>query len=217
MNFAEAKQLILKHAEGAPSETPSTLLESLRPYRGIQDRHFLEILEALVTVAPELNSGATVDREIVHALWDLCCTSRAWTRGPIEPMFHGRRFISGEEKQMLDEWIGIIESCTLRLLRGGEIPIVFMGLPWYLNKYQWGDRAAFLAPAFISLLPEYFDSESIDASDDVIELCTALATMTSAKEPILRALRGIQERATHLEIRAAVSRAIEQLTASPPG
>lgn len=217
MNFAEAKRLILKHAEGAPSETPSTLLESLRPYRGLQDRHFLEILEALVTVAPQLNAGATVDREIVHALWDLCCTARAWTRGPIEPMFHGRRFISGEEKQMLDEWIGIIEECTLHLLRGGEIPIAFMGLPWYVNKYQWGDRASFLAPAFIALLPEYFDSESLDVTDDVVYLCTALATMTSAKERILQALRDIQERESHPEIQAAVSRAIEQLSASPPG
>lgn len=217
MNFAEAKRLILKHAEGAPSETPSTLLESLRPYRGIQDRHFLEILEALVTAAPQLNAGTTVDREIVHALWDLCCTARNWTRGPIEPMFHGRRFISAEEKQMLDEWLGIIESCTLHLLRGGEIPIVFMGLPLYVNKYQWGDRAAFLAPAFIALLPEYCDSESLDATDDVVYLCTALATMTSAKEPILRALRGMQERATDREIQVAVRRAIEQLSASPPG
>src|SRR3954469_770712 len=93
LTTVEARQTLLRHSEGAPADTPTTLLETLRPYRGIRDEHYLEILHALATLAPELRTAGAVDREVVHSVWELCRTARAWTRAPPEPMFDGPQFI----------------------------------------------------------------------------------------------------------------------------
>ena len=98
MDVSGAKAALLRHLECMPED--DTLLGWLRPYRGVQDRHLTEILHALLVVAPELNGPAAVDRGLVHAVWELCRTVRAWTLGPHEPMFHGRQFIAAASRRL---------------------------------------------------------------------------------------------------------------------
>jgi hypothetical protein len=143
----------------------------------VQDRHLAEILHAILAVSPELN-GAAVDRVLVHAVWELCRTVRAWTRGPHEPMFHGRHFIPPAEKRRLDDWVDQVESITLSLLRGSPVSLAFFGLPWYIAEWGFGPRAAFLAPLFTGMLQELAE-EGADA-DDEINLCRALGSMGPA-------------------------------------
>src|SRR4051812_7634805 len=144
MDLVEDKALLRRHCDSGPED--DTLLGWLRPYRGLERRHLTEILHALLVAAPALSEPASVDRGLVHSLWDLCRTARAWTRGPHEPMFHGPRFIAPAEKRLLDSWIDEIESTSLSLLRGQPAQFALLGLPWYVVEWGLGSRAAFLVP-----------------------------------------------------------------------
>ena len=214
MTPAEARQTLLRHAVGAPAETPTTLLESLRPYRGVQVEHLLEILHALVVVAPGLHGGDAVDREVVHSLWELCRTARAWTRGPHEPEFHGLRFIPPDEKATLDRWIGEIEHATLLLLRGEEEWLAFLGIPWLLTPHRLAARATFLAPLFEEALRQTHEDEAdsgVCDPDDGELLCQSLAEMGAAAASALPLLRRVHSDTRFPTVRAAASEAIEAL------
>lgn len=214
MTQAEAKSTLLRHAEGAPAETPATLLESLRPYRGIRVEHFLEILQALVVIAPALRSDPTVDREVVHAIWELCRTARDWTRGPHEPMFHGREFIPASEKKALDEWVDAFESITLYLLRGEDESLAFMGVPWLVARHRLAPRATFLAPLFIESLRQLHEDESdsgVLEPDDGEALCQLLAEMGSAAKGTIPVLRQVQSNTRFAALRAAAAGALRAL------
>jgi hypothetical protein len=208
MDSAEAKAVLLRHQGGEPEE--DTILGWLRPYRGVNDRHLAEILHALLVAAPCLNGPTEIDRGLVHAIWELCRTVRAWTQGPREPMFHGLRFISPAEKRRLDSWTDQVESITLLLLRGRAISMAFFGLPWYVVEWGLGPHAAFLAPLFTEMLQELGEEESND--DDKINLCRALASMGSAARGAAAVIHTVGERATHSEVKGAAAEALRAIT-----
>lgn len=219
VDVAVAKRTLLRHAEGAPSEAPDTLLTSLRPFRGIQEQHFLEILHAIVILAPKLNCQAQVDREVVHAIWDLCRTARAWTRGPREPMFHGPRFIPPDKKKVLDEWIDTIESITLDLLRGQEVWLAFLGMPWYVLRYRFGVKAAFLTEIFVEALRELQKEETASSIDDEVMICEVFGAMGAAAKNVVPALRDLQAHTKLDAVRSAVIKALQSIVepAAAPG
>lgn len=198
---------MLRHLECMPED--DTLLGWLRPYRGVQDRHLTEILHALLVVAPELNGPAAVDRGLVHAVWELCRTARAWTLGPHEPMFHGRQFIAAAEKRRLDDWVDQVEKITLSLLRGSPVSLAFFGLPWYIVEWGFGPEAAFLAPLFTGMLQELAGQ---GADDDEINLCRALGSMGPTARAAATPIRIVIDRSTSPEARAAAIAALQAIS-----
>jgi hypothetical protein len=208
MDAAGAKAVLLRHVECGPED--DTLLSGLRPYRGVEDRHLAEILHALLVAAPGLNGPAKIDRELVHAVWELCRTVRAWTCGPHEPMFHGRQFIPPAEKRRLDSWVDRVESIMLSLLRGDPVWSAFLGLPWYVVEWGLGPRAAFLAPLFTEMLQRLAE-EGADA-DDEINLCRALETMGPAARVAAARIHTLSENSPNPEVRAAAAEALRAIT-----
>ena len=200
--------MLLRHVAGEPED--DTILGCLRPYRGVNDRHLAEILHALLVAAPGLNGPTEVDRGLVHAIWELCRTVRAWTRGPREPMFHGLQFITPAEKRRLDSWTEQVESITLSLLRGSPISMAFFGLPWYVVEWGLGPQATFLAPLFTEMLKGLGEEASDD--DDKINLCRALASMGSAARGASAIIRTAGERSRHPEVREAAAEALRATT-----
>ncbi len=208
MDSSGAKAVLLRHLECGPED--DTILSALRPYRGVKDDHLVEVLHALLTAAPQLNGPTEVDRVLVHAIWELCRTVRAWTRGPHEPMFHGRQFVPPEEKRRLESWTDEVESITLSLLRGSSVAMAFFGLPWYVVDWGVGPQTAFLAPLFTEMLQELTKEESDD--DDKVNLCRALGSMGPAARGAAAVIRTVGERSTHPEVRAAVAEALRATT-----
>lgn len=174
--------------------------------------HFLEILHALVVLAPELNCRDKVDREVVHTLWYLCRAARAWTRGPREPMFHGPCFISPAEKKILDEWIDKIEAITLDLLRGHEVWSAFLGMPWYVLQYRLGAKAAFLKEVFAEALRMLQKEESQMSVDDEVMICEVFGAMGARAKSVVPLLMELQSRTNFDVVRSAVVKALDCIT-----
>lgn len=211
MDPSEAKAVLLRHLECRDED--DTILGWLRPYRGVEDRHLAEILGALLAAAPALNGPAEVDRELIHAIWELCRTIRAWTRGPHEPMFHGRHFIPPAEKDRLDRWTDEVESIALSLLYGRPALAAFSGLPRYIVEWGLGPRAASFAPLFAEMLLE-LGGEEMDGEghlNDGVVLCRALGSMGPAARRAAEAIRAADERSTHPEAKAAAEEALKAI------
>lgn len=127
MTRDEAKELLLLHSFTHPSSpdhprAATGFLGSLRPYKGRLDPANLhEVMAALVTLAPELER-ATLDREIVSALWSITHMARAWGLEP-EGMLRRNGLISDKDVEMLSDWVDAISYATLSLLDGSGLEV----------------------------------------------------------------------------------------------
>ncbi len=211
MNTDEAFRVLRKHNAELEAET-DTLLNSLRPYTGIKRAHFSEIVKALFFASPLLNTER-VNRDLVHTIWDLTRSARLWTRRPHEPMFHGRDFISGTDKQTLDRWIYEIESITLCLLRGFADWEAIDGLSEEINLHDsLVDREWLVAPFLRSL--EYHLAMENDGGfgDDAESLCRALAKIGFAARTSIPTLERVASTTKYPDVKSAAEAAIMSLT-----
>ena len=170
-------RLFRKH-NGDLEDEPDNLLDGLRPYSGIKQSHFSEIVHALLVVAPLLNSKDEVDRKLVHTIWDLTRSARLRTIGPREPMFHGKNFISESDKRTLDRWIDQIEDLTLRLLNGLPAWYVFSDVANEINIHNGIVDPTFPLSSFCQALQYHLEQEGQGGmGDDSEMLCEALGNI----------------------------------------
>jgi hypothetical protein len=124
----QARQAILHHASpvaGSDSDAGPGFLETLRPYRGrLEARTFHEIMAALRVLAPELNAGASVARDIVAALFAISYFGRLWGVEP-DGMLRRNGLISESDIATLSRWINCIDYAVVCLLDGGDIEGAF--------------------------------------------------------------------------------------------
>ncbi len=119
MTEAEAKELLLLHSFGHPSQDYEKMnrgfLGSLRPYRGhLSDENFHEVMAALRVLAPSLRQSS-VDQEVVGSLWSLCFLSRLWAVHP-KGMLQSNGLIKPEDVQKMEGWLKCIEYAVMILL-----------------------------------------------------------------------------------------------------
>src|SRR5205085_3718735 len=99
-------------------------LGSLRPFQGLNEDNFHEVMEALRTLAPELIAGNVVEREIMSALWDIC-----WQASLIGLHSTGalqrNHIISSEEIDKLEDWVFDISYAVSILLSAGDVNEAF--------------------------------------------------------------------------------------------
>jgi hypothetical protein len=107
-------------------------LGMLRPYKGLREASFHEVMECIVALADEL-SADTVDRPTISALWGICHLARAWGLEE-EGMLQRNALISARDVERLGEWIDCISYATMLLLDGG-------GLEAALEPYRQIDSA----------------------------------------------------------------------------
>jgi hypothetical protein len=128
MTETEAYDLLIAHAGASPSPDHPTLgtgfLGMLRPYGGLREENFHEVMLALRTVAPSLQA-ATVNRELIVALWGICHFGRAWALEK-DGMLQSNNLISPTDANRLDEWLSMISYAVVCLLEdAGESEAFF--------------------------------------------------------------------------------------------
>jgi hypothetical protein len=208
MTIDEAIQVFRKHNDEIEGE-PDNLLRNLRPYCGISKAHFTDIVHALLTVAPLLNSDQFVDRDLIRRIWNITRDARLMTRGPHDPMFHGRHFISDSDKRTLDRWIYEIESITLKLLRGFADWEVFAVLANEVNLHDSLENAHFLVRPFCIALEDHLGLENDSQfSDDEELLCEALGKLGIYGIPALPVLRRVATETKFPEVKACAEGAM---------
>ena len=107
---------------GQDSKDPvqvSGFIGSLRPWQGLREENFRQVLEALDALSEELLNAPMLDRDIVSALWGICYLARSWgvERGG---SLRRHKIINDDEVRTLAAWIDTIETRVLFLLDGSE-------------------------------------------------------------------------------------------------
>lgn len=122
MHLKEAKTLILIHgsidSETDPKKFETGFLGMLRPYTGLQESNFREVMQALRTLAPEFQKPK-LPTDLFSALWGMCHYARAWGLDP-DGMLRSNNLLSGPDQERLETWVGLLSDAVARLLDGDE-------------------------------------------------------------------------------------------------
>src|SRR5262249_9474827 len=125
VEYEAAINLILMHGMGredVPLEEAllrDGFLGCLRPFSGLREENFLQVIHAIVALKPHLAGQQVWERRLVEGLWELTKTARAWGLDP-GSMLQRNRLLSTADTARLLRWVNCIEMAVSRLLRGGD-------------------------------------------------------------------------------------------------
>lgn len=217
MNIIEAKHALRRHAIGVDLEgvwlpEDDSMALCLRPYKGIYEKHFIEILQALVSVADEIKSSDRADREVIYLLWELTRFVRCATAGPHEPTFHGKKLISPDDKRMIDGWMWIIESATLDLLQGRDVANALGSfMADYIFRNKRGQEYAFLTALLSRYLKDLHEEEGVITDDEKPVICHTLVAIGGHTAEVVDLLKSIAANSKSAAARKAAQSAIDSL------
>jgi hypothetical protein len=166
MNYEEAKICLLRHGSGSldefgnPDVYEDGFLGSLRPFRGLHEQNFHMVMEALLAAGESIHQSPFIDRQLVNSVWSMCSSSRAYGLHP-RGMLQRNRLISASETQLLEQWIEVIESTALSLLRGNPPRYAVIRCAEFMIEHGWGSNVEFFVPLLDAAVA---DKESLDAS-----------------------------------------------------
>src|SRR5262245_31669772 len=100
---------------------PDGFLGSLRPYTGLREENFLQVLGAIIALAPHLAGKKVLERRLVSALWELVQRTRVWGLDP-HGMIQRNKLMSPADTERLWLWVTCLEMAIYRLLHGGIDP-----------------------------------------------------------------------------------------------
>jgi hypothetical protein len=168
MLYDEAKQRILVHAGFALSDEEIGFLGRLRPYSGIREKDFADLVECLVSIYPAVSKEPRVDRELCAALWSLCERTRILTHER-----HGtlrtNKLATAAELDRLTAWTDAIEVFAIRMLCGLDLGQCLSHVAEHLSKANVEDPAnfRFLLPVLDDLRRDE-DEEVREAATDAL-------------------------------------------------
>ena len=149
MNYEAAVNVILMHSGGrddVPLEEalyPEGFLGCLRPFSGLREENFLQVMHAVVSLRPHLAGKAEWEVRLVAGLWGLVVTARNWGLDP-GGMLQRNRLLSAADTERLRLWVYCIEIAVARLLRGGDPA---EGLAYYREQPGHAEPGAAADPA----------------------------------------------------------------------
>jgi hypothetical protein len=220
MNFDEAKLYLLLNgsgtsdADGNPLVQDDGFLGTLRPYQGLKDDNFHNVMEALFVVGNHFSESSHVDRELVSSIWWMCNRARLWGIDP-EGMLRRNNLITDEDVSRLAEWIDVIEYTTLNLLNGNGTREAINTYAQYICEYGAGSNAV----RFVPLLASAIDGDELHDPSTIAE---ALGRLGSLARPALPKLREAATRTYTLaqpierftaEVQATIKEAISKIEA----
>lgn len=213
LDYDTAKKILDAHAG---TETETGFLSSLRPYSGLREQNFHEVVEAILVVLAHHPSEGPLDRDVVDCLWELSNTARRWG---LEPggMLRRNNLIAPEDLGRLQEWVETVEWLTRSFISGMEPYLAASHYAGYVVKHG-ADGAS---PLLVGLLAEELDHG--DGQYDIETAAKALKQFGSRARSALPALRRAANRTytyaapverVTAEIQAVVKQTIETIEAS---
>jgi hypothetical protein len=124
MTFDEARERLRFHCGSHPDiQDPrweQGFLQSLRPYRGLDETAYHDLTACIDAVSDHLQHSDTLDRDIINSLWGICHFARAW--GLTEDgMLRRNNLITPADQEKLDGWITLI-SYRIAMWLDGNTP-----------------------------------------------------------------------------------------------
>lgn len=142
MTFEQAKNRVLLHAGMILAGAEPGFLARLRPYKGLHEPDFAELVECLIVLHPHVLRSISIDREICAGLWSLCEDTRNLALSPTS-LLHRNRLITGSDNDRLEKWIMAIEYFSVRMLQGHAFPTCILPVAEYIAGGHAVDKANF--------------------------------------------------------------------------
>ena len=124
MTFDEARESLRFHDGSHPDiEDPrweQGFLQSLRPYRGLDEAAYLNLTACVDAVSDHLQHSGTLDRHVINSLWGICHFARAWALAE-DGMLRQNKLITQADQEKLDGWITSI-SYRIAMWLDGNTP-----------------------------------------------------------------------------------------------
>jgi hypothetical protein len=141
MDRNDATQLLLEHAGIVEGQRMTDgILGMLRPYHGLIERNFHEVISSIYHLYGDLGSAA-VSNNIVRSILVILNTLREWGISPTG-MLRTNRLIDNDSLIRLGNWYSVVEATTLRYLsRSSHARAMYMYLG-YLAGYDVVDTIA---------------------------------------------------------------------------
>ncbi len=125
MDYEAAVNVILMQGIGrddVPLENAlieDSFLGCLRPFAGLREENFLQVMEAIIALRPYLEGQQVWEARLVEGLWELTRRARLWGLDP-NGMLQRNRILTAEDTARLLRWVQCIESAVSKLFRGGD-------------------------------------------------------------------------------------------------
>ena len=193
MDYDSAKLLLLKHGSGTRDSDGNILvaqdgfLQMLRPYRGLNEDSFHNVMQAVYVVADRFHAERYIERDLMKTLWSICNTSRAWGLHP-KGMLQRNKLINEMDSALLEEWIDTIECSVEGLLSGCPTYYNVTRYSEYIAAHSAWSNVSFFVPYMVQYLED--ESETMDPTAVAI----ALGCIGASARAALPALRVAAQR-----------------------
>jgi hypothetical protein len=192
MDYEEAKRQLLLHTGVIDEARKAIILEdgflpSLRPYRGLLEKNFHLVMEALLTAGERIHLAPQVDRELIKTVWWMCATARLWALRS-HGMLQANKLITPEDSLRMELWVDTIEETALSLLGGSSPHKAVYHYAKYVAEVGWWDNIAF----FLHLMDRAVaDPHTVFEIEMILK---ALIKLGGLAKPVLPTLREAQQR-----------------------
>ncbi|MEZ6136320.1 MAG: hypothetical protein R3C53_15605 [Pirellulaceae bacterium] len=170
MEYDDARIELLRHAGIAEDYHEDGFLACLRPYTGIKQNNFHNVIESVLSVGDRFSSTDSVERPVVYAIWLLTTTARNWGTED-DGMLVRDKLISTDDRMRLRQWIAIIESMMRNLLHGLKPYDSIHGYCEYVVEHGWGTNFSFFIPLLSAAI------ENDDFGDRLQGHCEAIISL----------------------------------------
>lgn len=205
LSLPEARDLLGLHTGMFENWAPeSGLLGSLRPYRGLRDEDFGEVVEAMLALGDQCLRPARIDPEVVLAVWQTCHYIRWWGTDE-DSLLRQNNLLAREDLRKLRQWELTIERIALGFLKGLPISNIAHCYASYVAEgYPVGNPESAAA-----IVAECLNDPDKDGRLDAIAALVRLGRSVEAVPSLLQRLLADSDE----EVRAAAESALREIAA----
>ncbi|MEW4452150.1 hypothetical protein AB1L30_05635 [Bremerella sp. JC817] len=149
-SFADAKRIVQAHAGHGVAEGGRSIIDQVRPYSGVEESDFHELMLALISVHDALGAER-IDRELALACWDF---SRRM--GWIVKTLQANKVVTPQKAETLTTWGNCVESFCIGSLYPWGLGACLMNFIEYVGSDLCEQPVTYrdLLPLFDELLVE---------------------------------------------------------------
>ena len=171
MNTKDAIDLLRTHAGITFSECNLGMVGRFRPYTGLNESDFVEVLTAILQLHSEWMNSEFIEKAAISAIWEICDRSRVLMLDP-QSQIRRNKLAPESELARLAYWVGAIEHLVGGTLRGLDLPYCMHRVIEYIIHRRYVDISNFI---FIKDLVQ--TCAVCDDSDIASDASTALSIL----------------------------------------
>lgn len=202
MSRQEAVEKLQIHGGVASAGGAKGLLASLRPYKGIAEKNFLEVFDCLFELSDSFIKAQGPEKEVYRALWSISATVRLLIceSGPLVE----NKLISPQDLEYVHDWLQTFDHCVLNMLNSNSSECLFAPYFEFVSRHP---------PSKVSDSLFVATGEALKSSDEDLRIASTKAvgaffcTATRAAE----LLRSVLSKENSFQVKEAIQTSLRKL------